>query len=47
MKIERASTQLTVLPLEWGIEWAREKASSSSTASMRMPLEWDVEWARE
>ena len=39
--------QLTVFPLEWGVEWAGERASTSSTASIRMPLEWDVEWARE
>ena len=42
-----ASTQLTVLPLEWGVEWARERASGSSTASISMPLEWSVEWVRD
>ena len=32
--------QMTVLPLEGDVEWARERMSGSSTASMRMPLEW-------
>ena len=40
---ERASTQLTALPLEWGDEWVRERVQgSSSTANIRMPLEWDA-----
>ena len=36
--------QPTVLYLEWGVEWARERTNSSSTASIRMALEWDIEW---
>ena len=40
---ERASMQLTALPLEWGNEWARQRVQgSSSTTIIRMPLECDA-----